>query len=49
MKKSFTYSLPCGDMFYMNDTNTIGSLTCSAPITAPNITDSGKLECGGGA
>ena len=38
----------CGDMFYMNNKNTIGSLTCSAPVTAPKITDSGKIECNGG-
>ena len=39
----------CGDKFYMNSKNTTGTLICSPPITAPNITDSGKLECGGGA
>ena len=39
----------CGDMFYMNAKNTIGSLTCSPPVSAPSITDSGKVECGGGA
>jgi len=38
----------CGDMFYMNDKNTIGSLTCSVPVSAPKITDSGKIECDGG-
>ena len=37
----------CGDKFYMNSKNTTGTLVCSPPIIAPNITDSGKLECGG--
>ena len=38
----------CGDKFYMNDENTMGTLVCSPPIVAPHITDSGKLACGGG-
>jgi len=37
----------CGDKFHMNAQNTKGTLTCSPPPNAPDITDDGKLECGG--
>jgi hypothetical protein len=43
------YIVRCGDKFYMNSKNTTGSLTCSAPGSAPPITDDGQIEsdCGG--